>query len=105
MQNIGITGGNGFLAWHLRCRLKMLGFKNVSLADRACFNNQDLLNDFVLKNDIVVHLAGVNRADTDEMVKSGNINIAKQLAIALTNKSTSTHVIFSNSTKIEEALW
>lgn len=102
MQNIGITGGNGFLAWHLRCRLKMLGFENVSLADRACFNNQDLLNDFVLKNDIVVHLAGVNRADTDDMVKSGNINIAKQLAMALTKKPTSTHVIFSNSTKIEE---
>ena len=98
MTVIGITGANGFFGWHLRCRLVTFGIPFVA-ADRSTFASESLLDRFVEQSDVIVHLAGVNRAENPEDVRSGNIELAQALVDAMVRTGTSCDVIYANSTK------
>ena len=56
-----------------------------------------LLESFVSSCDVIVHLAGVNRANSDEEVYSSNIEINNFLKKALINTSFKGHLIFASS--------
>lgn len=101
-MRIGITGSNGFIGWHLRCYLKTLeNIQEPKLADRTTFSNNNLLNEFVHDLDIIIHLAGVNRANDDELLH-GNIHPTKLLVTALKNNNSSVCVIYASSTYAEK---
>ncbi len=100
-MRIGVTGSNGFVGWHLRCFLSTLEDVEIVLADRATFADPGALTAFSQNLDVVVHLAGVNRADTDEEVYQGNLDLATRLVDALDAAGTSPHVVFSSSTHVE----
>ncbi len=100
-MRIGITGSNGFVGWHLRCFLSPMEGVEVVTADRATFADPQALAAFANGLDAVVHLAGVNRADTDDEVYQGNIELAQSLVDALTAAGGSPHVVFSSSTHVE----
>lgn len=83
MKAVGITGAQGFFGWHLRCRLHALRPDlPVALADRATFADPQQLDRFVSECFAVVHLAGANRGDDDE-VHNTNVGLAEQLVEAL----------------------
>ena len=69
MLQIGITGKNGLIGWHLYNRLSLLK-DEYDLIDfqRDYFENQILLDEFVSKCDIIIHLAGVNRHNDIEFI-------------------------------------
>ncbi len=46
--------------------------------------------------DTVIHVAGVNRAETDDEVEQGNVDLAERLAAAL-RASRPVHVVYANS--------
>ena len=101
MTIVGITGSAGFFGWHLRCRLHTFGF-DYRLADRSTFADPNALDAFVAESDVIVHLAGVNRANSDEEVASGNTELAQALADAQARTGANLNVVYSNSIKADE---
>ena len=93
---IGITGGQGFLARHLRNRLHCAVRRPFLLADRETFASAAALDQFTASCDRIVHLAGVNRADPAE-VEAGNEGLARQLAASIQRTGATRHVVFANS--------
>jgi len=94
---IAITGAFGFLGWHTTCRLRAIyGVEPIRLG-RAELADPAALDDALDQVDAVLHLAGVNRADTDEQVEQGNIELAEILAAALTRQSRPIHVVYADS--------
>lgn len=96
-SRIAITGGFGFLGWHTACRLRALhGLTPVRLG-REDFADPDLLSQRLADVDGVVHIAGVNRSNSDDEVEQGNIRAATALATALTRTSRTLPIAYANS--------
>lgn len=94
---IAITGGFGFLGWHAACRLRAVyGVEPLRLG-RAELADPTALDDALDRVDAVLHLAGVNRAETDEQVEQGNVDLAETLAAALSRQSRPIHVVYADS--------
>ena len=74
-MRIVISGHTGFVGGHLLRNIN-LNFSNCNL---ILLNKEDFLshnfNDKIKKEDFIFHLAGVNRAETNEQVYSSNIKI------------------------------
>ena len=101
MTVVGITGSAGFFGWHLRSRFQTFGWE-YRLADRTTFSDPAALDAFVSESDVVVHLAGVNRANSDEEISAGNIGLAQALADAQTRTGASFGIIYANTIKVDE---
>ncbi|WP_123393609.1 NAD-dependent epimerase/dehydratase family protein [Nocardioides aurantiacus] len=96
-MRICITGGFGFLGWHTACRLRALhGIEPVRLG-RADVADPRRLAAAVSASDVVLHLAGVNRAEEPTAVEQGNINLADALAAALRASPRPVDVVYANS--------
>lgn len=97
---MAITGAGGFLAWHLRCLLHGRGWALPLLLDRETWADSAKRRELLGRADAVVHLAGVNRANPDE-VEQGNIRLAEELVNTLRDTGKAPHVIYSSTTHIE----
>ena len=75
-MRIGITGQNGFIGYHLTQTIK---YKHSDYTlvpfQKSFFEEESLLAAFVSSCDVIVHLAGVNRAETDEEVYEANMKL------------------------------
>lgn len=97
VRKIAITGGHGFLGWHTACRLRAIhGMTPVPLG-RDDLADPDRLRDLLADVDGVVHIAGVNRADSDDEVERGNVRAAEALAAALSSTPDTLPVAYANS--------
>ena len=97
---VAITGGAGFLGWHLRCAIRMRGWPEPVVVERACFDDPARLRDALAGVEVVVHLAGINRGPEAE-VEAGNPRLARLLVEALQATAAGRsrlHLLFSNST-------
>lgn len=100
-MKIAITGAFGFLGWHTACRLRALhGAQLVRLA-RGDFADADLLSKKLTDVDAVLHLAGVNRADSDDQVERGNIELGERLSVAIRRLGRPIDVVYANSIQAE----
>lgn len=99
-MTIAITGADGFLARHLRVRLRALtpGMTVVSIGHQT-LNDPEALDEALAGADAVVHLAGVNRGD-DVEVEEGNVSAAEQLVAGLLRVGSSPRLIFGNSLQV-----
>lgn len=94
-MRIAITGAHGFLGWHLSCRLLATrGIEAVRLG-RTELADPALLAGALADVDVVVHVAGVNRADTDDEVEERNPWLAERLDTALGYRPV--HLVYANS--------
>ena len=92
-----ITGGFGFLGWHLACRLRARsGIEPVRLG-REELEDGDRLRLALAGCDVVYHLAGVNRAATPEQVQGDNIEIARRVAEAVRRGNRPVTLVYANS--------
>jgi UDP-2-acetamido-2,6-beta-L-arabino-hexul-4-ose reductase len=100
-RSIAITGGYGFLGWHTACRLRALHGVDVVRLGRQDFADPDTLAAQVADVDTIIHLAGVNRAESEHAVEQGNLASAEALADALAQTSSRrtrrVHVVYANS--------
>jgi UDP-2-acetamido-2,6-beta-L-arabino-hexul-4-ose reductase len=94
---IGITGAHGLIGWHARCAY--LREKDVSVipAGRAEFETAESLQAFVAQCDAIVHFAGMNRGEEEE-VYGVNLGLAQDLIAACKAVQAKPHILFSNST-------
>ena len=97
MTSVLVTGSDGLLGWHLRCFLSTLKEVKVLACNRTQFNDATFLAEAVKNADVVVHLAGMNRGDEQEVART-NVALADQLVAACTATQAKPHVLFSSST-------
>ncbi len=97
---VGITGPNGFIATHLARRLEADDRVRVVGCPRATLEELQTAAQFVRQCDTIVHLAGANRGEEQE-VYDVNVGLAERLAEALAAAGNSPHVIFASSTQRE----
>ena len=96
-NRIAITGANGFLGWHTAVRLRAEHKGDAVLLGREEFVDSERLAVALAGVETVIHLAGVNRAASDEEVEAGNAGIAQTLAEAVVRGGRPVHVVFGNS--------
>lgn len=95
-----ITGGYGFLAWHLRCRLKAQQPEiEVRLLGRGALDDASTLADQLDGCDAVFHLAAVN--SHDPVSAPLNVELAAALVDGLDRLGGRAHVVYSNTAHAE----
>jgi UDP-2-acetamido-2,6-beta-L-arabino-hexul-4-ose reductase len=92
-----LTGGSGFLGWHVRVLAHALRMPSPRLLSREDLASPERLAEALDGADRVLHLAGVNRGDPAE-VTAGNVSLAGALAQAIQRCATPPKtVMFANS--------
>jgi UDP-2-acetamido-2,6-beta-L-arabino-hexul-4-ose reductase len=99
-MRVGITGQSGFVGSHLYNELGLFPekFECIPFEDRF-FDDPELLNNFVKKCDVIIHLAAVNRHSAENELYTINIKLVQTLINALIQKNLTPHIIFSSSTQ------
>ena len=102
MIRIGITGQAGFVGTHLYNHLGLQPeqFKRVPFED-SFFDDTAKLRNFVKQCDVVVHLAAMNRHESEQVIYDTNIRLVKNLIEAMESEGVNPHVLFSSSTQEE----
>ncbi|WP_434743549.1 polysaccharide biosynthesis C-terminal domain-containing protein [Micromonospora sp. SH-82] len=97
MLRLALTGGRGFLGWHVRVLARALGWPEPVLVDRDDLRDEVATAAKLAGVDRVLHLAGVNRGDPRE-VAAGNVELAAALVRGLRRCDTPPPtVVFANS--------
>jgi len=100
-MNILVTGSAGLIGWHFRAWLYTRGDSvNVIPCDRQQFNDDAYLSDAIEKADVIVHFAGMNRGEEEEIVET-NIGLARRITEICQQLDCRPHIIYSNSTHID----
>ena len=88
-----ITGASGFLGWHTRLRLHAQGEHDVVVVTRESWPD---LPELAAEADAVIHIAGVNRGDDDE-VQNGNVRLAEEITAAVRASGRPMRLVYANS--------
>lgn len=101
--SIGVTGQNGFVGSHLVNTLRLLPDEfNLIPFVREFFDDDDLLDSFTRKCDVIVHLAALNRHDSERYIYDTNISLGQSLINSLNRTQSTAHVLVSSSTQEEK---
>jgi len=103
MIKVGVTGSNGFIGWHL-CRTLELNNTKFELIEfnRQWFNESSKLDYFVLKCDVIIHLAGLNRHSDDSAIYNTNVGLTEKLIESFKRTDFKGQIIFSSSIQEEK---
>lgn len=102
MLRVGITGQNGFVGNHLYNTLGLFPnkFERIDF-NKDFFENSKQLDEFVKQCDVIVHLAAMNRHESQEFIYQTNIELVQKLITSLENTNSKAHVLFSSSSQEE----
>ncbi|MCA5004097.1 polysaccharide biosynthesis C-terminal domain-containing protein [Sphingobacterium bovistauri] len=103
MKRVGITGQNGFVGKHLYNTLGLFleEFERVDF-QKDFFENETKLDEFVAQCDVVVHLAAMNRHESEQFIYETNVGLANKLVESLKRTNSKAHVLMSSSTQEEK---
>jgi UDP-2-acetamido-2,6-beta-L-arabino-hexul-4-ose reductase len=101
-RKVGITGINGFVGYHLYQQIKYT-CEELELVEfeRFFFDDELKLDNFVRECDVIVHLAAVNRHESQEKLYEINVSLAQTLIYSLERTGSKPHIIVSSSTQEE----
>ncbi|WP_228442072.1 polysaccharide biosynthesis C-terminal domain-containing protein [Chryseobacterium nematophagum] len=101
-KKIGITGQKGFVGSHLYNTLGLFPkeFERVEF-QKEYFEDTDKLDEFVSQCDVIVHLAALNRHDSEQFIYEMNVGLAQKLVGSLKRTNSKAHVLISSSTQEE----
>ena len=99
---VGITGQNGFVGKHLYNTLGLFPeeFERVDF-QKEFFEDKTKLDEFTSKCDVIVHLAAMNRHESEQFIYETNVGLANQLVDSLKRTNSKAHVLISSSTQEE----
>jgi UDP-2-acetamido-2,6-beta-L-arabino-hexul-4-ose reductase len=95
LPRVVVTGAAGFIGWHTQVRLRALGGFEVIPIIHEDFAGEALAQA-VTDADVVIHLAGINRASDSEL-EFGNLAITERLIETLKAAGSQAAVIFADS--------
>lgn len=98
-MKIGITGADGLIGWHLHSYLHSQKDVEVITAGFPEFGSEDALARFAASCDFIVHLAGMNRGDENEVART-NVALTEAVIRACKSSGAKPHIVFSSSTHI-----
>jgi len=99
MTDIGVTGINGLIGWHLRAFLYSRKDFEIVTADRLTFSSKESLDNFVKSSDVIVHLASMITGD-EKVLAETNIKLVDDLLGACERMGRAPHIIFASSNHI-----
>lgn len=102
LKKIGITGQNGFVGYHLFQTINLLK-EEFSLVEfkRECFEQANLLDEFVGQCDVIVHLAALNRHNDPEEIYRTNTQLVQKLIDSVNRVNKKVHILISSSSQEE----
>ncbi len=102
MKKIGITGQKGFVGSHLYNTLGLFPeeFERVDF-QKEYFEDETKLDEFMSKCDVIVHLAAINRHESEQVIYETNVRLAQNLVESLKRTKATPHVLISSSTQEE----
>lgn len=98
-MTIAITGARGFLGWHTACRLLATRGVEPVMLGRDEFADPTRLAELLFDVDTVIHIAGVNRAETDAEIEQGNVALAESLVVALGDRPV--HLVYASTVMVD----
>lgn len=103
MLRIGITGQHGFVGTHLYNTLGLHPeeYERITF-EKEYFGNQNDLDAFVSKCDVIVHLAALNRHNEPDVIYKTNIELVEKLIASLNRTASKPHIIMSSSSQEEK---
>ncbi|MFS1583991.1 MAG: NAD-dependent epimerase/dehydratase family protein [Candidatus Arsenophonus phytopathogenicus] len=101
MQNVLITGSNGFISKNLNVALKE---RNFSVLTFTREDDIDVLTEKVTAADIIYHLAGINRPLTDDESVCGNTNLTETLVKIIVERNPNVPLIYASSKQAEKII-
>ncbi|MFV2100785.1 NAD-dependent epimerase/dehydratase family protein [Micromonospora sp. LOL_024] len=97
MLRLAVTGADGFLGWHVRVLVRALGWPEPVRVGRNELADPRHAGELLSGVDRVLHLAGLNRGEPDD-VAAGNLRAAAHLVAALRAADVApARVVFANS--------
>ncbi|MGX9984889.1 polysaccharide biosynthesis C-terminal domain-containing protein [Soonwooa purpurea] len=101
-KKIGITGQKGFVGSHLYNTLGLFPeeFERIDF-QKEYFEDEAKLDEFVSKCDVIVHLAAMNRHESEQFIYETNVALANKLVDSLKRTNSKAHVLISSSTQEE----
>ena len=101
-KNIGITGQAGFIGTHLSNYLRLKTDECTQIPFEDCyFDHEAKLDEFIHDCDVIVHLAGMNRHEDQNVIYQTNIELIKKLIASMDRLNHHPHILFSSSTQEE----
>lgn len=101
MIKVGITGQSGFMGSHLYNYLETKENIELITFKRDYFENDNLMQKFVEKCDVIVHIAALNRHKDPQVIYDTNVNLVNKLIEACSKSKVNPKIIFSSSTQEE----
>lgn len=102
MLKVGITGQAGFVGTHLYNHLGLQSDKYERiLFEDVYFEDIVKLRTFVKQCDVIVHLAAMNRHESEQVLYDTNIRLNRMLVEAMEVERVTPHVLFSSSIQEE----
>ena len=96
-MTIAVTGPNGFLAWHVRCAIRALTGADAVLIGRSEFEDESRMDRTLSTVNAVVHLAALNRGESDNIIIENNVGLARNLVESICRTGRRIPVIHANS--------
>lgn len=103
MLKIGITGQNGFIGTHLFNTLGLYPgqYSRINFK-KEFFHSEESLDDFVANCDVIVHLAAMNRHESQQVIYQTNMELINKLIASLNRTHSKAHILFSSSSQEEK---
>lgn len=101
-MKIGITGDNGFVGKHLKNYLSLQAEVVLIPFDRSYFDKPEKLDIFLQSCDCIVHLAGLNRHSSPELIYETNVQLCVRIADSCVRTNSRPNILFASSTQEDE---
>lgn len=98
LKKILVTGAYGFIGKNLSIELEKSG--EYTLLKFGSSDTLENLKSFVLKSDVIIHLAGINRPKYDEEFHKGNKELTEKIIELVKNSNRKIPIIYSSSTQV-----
>ena len=97
-MQVAITGSNGFIGKNLRIKLAE---RNIKFCTILHTESVSKIRNKIKESDFLIHLAGVNRPESNLEFKSGNENFTKDICTIIKELKSNISIIFSSSIQVE----